>query len=1062
MKRLLTILLVIVAIIIIVPVALFYLTPSATISNVVANHVREATGRELRIDGPIERSLLPNLRIEASAVSLSNADWAAEPEMFAADGVVLAVDLFSAATGDLVVQELALTRPRIALEVSADGRRSWEDGMVSGPAPENAPVTLQGDGAAAAETEFQDLAVSLLGAAIEDGSLTYTDAVTGQQLVMEDIQLDAALPQLSEPFTAEGSATVNGRVATLTARLDNLAAYASGAPMDTQAEFSADGAAFSFNGVLADNGPDAPPRVDGRLAASLDGDAEKTAWLRTAFPPELAPLGAAELSGDIAIAPEGVDVDLSGAADYNGQSTALAVAATAGAGWAEGGAPADVDISVRNTLVDAGYAGLAGVAADQSALIDGELRASVRNAAALGAWATPLFPADAPDLSAIGAFEIAGPIKIAPDAVDVNVTGSAVVDGLDTDIVVQAAAGEGWRTGAAPADVDFSVTNAIVDAGYAGRVGMQGPGAPPLLDGTWRAKIPDVQALLRAGASRGVAPEALGGLAKLDAVDLEGAARINEAGASATVTGAVGYDGRLATLEAAVEGGADWMQGGVTQTALAARSEGLFEFDWTGQVELADMEPRRVAGDVSFATTDLRGLSAWTGAPPIDAPAGTLESLSVSTGVDFDPTRLVLSGLDAMVDEAGLTGDVTVATDGPRPKVTATLVAGDLDLRPFTGGSGGSSGATSGGGSSSGSSSGAASSGGGGSADPAGPGWSETPFELGVMRLVDADLDLTAEGVSTNVLRVNRTRMTILLDDGRLQTRIAEMALYGGQAQGVAVADGRNGLAIDIDVDVSGVQLRPLLIDTSQIDWLEGTGAFDLDIEGAGVSMARLTRSLGGSAAMRLTNGAIIGYNLAALVRNITSLGQSGGETPRTDFAEMGGTFSIQEGVAYNNDFLLQGPLVRMTGEGSIDIGSQTLNYLLRPKAVATLEGQGGARDLAGLTFPLRVTGYWGDPSITPDLSLDALDVESFIADPGAATQQLEALGALAESGDLADAVRDLTGGGDIGEAIESLTGGDGNVEDAIGGALESLTGGGDDESGGGGLGGALRGVFGN
>jgi AsmA protein len=77
----------------------------------------------------------------------------------------------------------------------------------------------------------------------------------------------------------------------------------------------------------------------------------------------------------------------------------------------------------------------------------------------------------------------------------------------------------------------------------------------------------------------------------------------------------------------------------------------------------------------------------------------------------------------------------------------------------------------------------------------------------------------------------------------------------------------------------------------------------------------------------------------------------------------------IKDGVAANKDLKLLGPFVRMDGAGLIDIGRQSMDYRVAPRAVASAEGQGGKQDLAGLGIPFRIKGPWRKLSYEPDLS---------------------------------------------------------------------------------------------
>jgi len=75
-----------------------------------------------------------------------------------------------------------------------------------------------------------------------------------------------------------------------------------------------------------------------------------------------------------------------------------------------------------------------------------------------------------------------------------------------------------------------------------------------------------------------------------------------------------------------------------------------------------------------------------------------------------------------------------------------------------------------------------------------------------------------------------------------------------------------------------------------------------------------------------------------------------------------------------------------MTGAGTVDLPVKRLNLRVDPRLVASLEGQGGKQDLAGLGVPVMISGPWGTPKIYPD-------IKGILENPTAAYEQLRQLG---------------------------------------------------------------------
>src|SRR3546814_18743710 len=76
-----------------------------------------------------------------------------------------------------------------------------------------------------------------------------------------------------------------------------------------------------------------------------------------------------------------------------------------------------------------------------------------------------------------------------------------------------------------------------------------------------------------------------------------------------------------------------------------------------------------------------------------------------------------------------------------------------------------------------------------------------------------------------------------------------------------------------------------------------------------------------------------------------------------------------------------------MTGEGQIPLPPRTVDYVVKPKLVGSIEGQGGASELAGVTVPIKVSGPWSDISYKPDLEGMPKDQ---VKDPAAVLEKLE------------------------------------------------------------------------
>ena len=86
----------------------------------------EKTGRELTIKGNMAVKLgWPRPRLRAEGVTFANPPWAGDRQMIAADAVEITIDLSELLGRNIVLPEVRLEHPVIALEKSVDGRKNW-------------------------------------------------------------------------------------------------------------------------------------------------------------------------------------------------------------------------------------------------------------------------------------------------------------------------------------------------------------------------------------------------------------------------------------------------------------------------------------------------------------------------------------------------------------------------------------------------------------------------------------------------------------------------------------------------------------------------------------------------------------------------------------------------------------------------------------------------------------------------------------------------------------------------------------------------------------------------
>jgi AsmA protein len=213
--------------------------------------------------------------------------------------------------------------------------------------------------------------------------------------------------------------------------------------------------------------------------------------------------------------------------------------------------------------------------------------------------------------------------------------------------------------------------------------------------------------------------------------------------------------------------------------------------------------------------------------------------------------------------------------------------------------------------------------------------------------------------------------LTMKAKNGVMRLDPFSMNLYGGGLSGNVILDVRKDTPrIQTAHRLEKVQAGPLLKDLGYTDRLEGVLNFTGDFALRGTEPERIKQTLNGSGEFAFTDGAIVGFDIAQMVRNVGSaLGLSEKQKARTEFSEFTGNFTITNGLIDNPVAYLGSPLVRVTGKGKVDLPKETINYRIEPKFVGTLEGQGDTGLRSGLMVPIVISGTFDEPKFRPDLS---------------------------------------------------------------------------------------------
>ncbi len=208
----------------------------------IVAEVKQATGRDLAIAGPIRLSLLPLPVVTLDGVSFANPAGAKDPNMAEVKSVAVWLSLPALLTGTLAASEVTLVAARVNLEIDAAGQPNW---AFAPSADANGPLPV---------TRFR----------VEGGTLSFSDARTGLSVSADRLDLSASATSMTGPIALAGNGSVDDAPLKFTVSLGARTA----AGHDVDLALDAGGGRLAFKGTASELGPDA--RLSGTVSASAE------------------------------------------------------------------------------------------------------------------------------------------------------------------------------------------------------------------------------------------------------------------------------------------------------------------------------------------------------------------------------------------------------------------------------------------------------------------------------------------------------------------------------------------------------------------------------------------------------------------------------------------------------------------------------------------------------------------------------------------------------------------------------------------------------------------------
>ena len=224
-------------------------------------------------------------------------------------------------------------------------------------------------------------------------------------------------------------------------------------------------------------------------------------------------------------------------------------------------------------------------------------------------------------------------------------------------------------------------------------------------------------------------------------------------------------------------------------------------------------------------------------------------------------------------------------------------------------------------------------------------------------RQIQLTLDIGT--LESSGLQIQNFHSTLHLDADKLEAQTIKMQMYEGSAEGSAVLHQGSRPKWEAALQFSNIQIKPLLQDAFRFNHLSGRGNASFRIGAEGLNRSEWHTTLAGQGKIVLDNGAWQGINLGKLLNKPDNLPARNliryNAESSTPFRHFSIEAAVENGIGTTPRLSLQSDSLNLSGQGSFDIRTATLNY-----AVLASAGQ-------DLWLPLKINGSISRPNFALD-----------------------------------------------------------------------------------------------
>ena len=904
----------------------------------IAASVKESTGRDLTINGDIEVSIFPDIEFSLTDIHLSNGSGMSGADMMSIESVAGKIGLMPLLKKRVVIESFIIQKPALHLEVNKSGKPNWifETSAPKPPTPVEKPTESSG------ELPVSDL---ILGdVRVEQGVISHFDATVGKKIKAQDISLKVILKNLGSPLSLALRMLLNKEPINIDLFFDSPSNILAGSPSKLKAELTSKWVSTGYEGGVQKK---PVPGLNGVYHLDIPSVGKLAKWLGSPLGPsnpdpgklnvlaKFASDGAKVALKEASIEGKGLKADAVGSFDGSSDIAKIALNIKSGVLDIDRYLPpqtkekkqkngfkkkessqssGDIFETLSDKTID--LSGLKKAEADVGIAIDGvkAMGFEIGKINFTTILKKGVLTSSLKELQLYGG-NVKGNVMLdgSGSALALN-AGVNIVD-VKVDRLAKAATGDTPVTGVA-----------------SGSLKVTGNGTSPkkIAESLKGGIVFDLGGVDIKDAPTG----AISGIKiNLDLPGLE---------SSPTLKSSVVYNKKQVALDLSLDPVKKVLSGNPFAVKLAVLSK-LVKAGYEGNVQQQPVPG--LDGTFNLNVPSVAKLASWVGSP-LDKSQPDPGLLKVNATFATDGVKATLK--KATIEGKALKVRATGSFDGgsKTPFLSAKLDVDKANLNAYI-----PKGKT--------------------KAKKKAPvkkptkqpaGWSDEPIDLSGISKANGDIHIVINHLSYGQLSIPAGSIKAVINNGVVKASIKELKISKGSINATTTLDASSPAAnLNYKASIAGVEARPVLKTLAENDSLSGKTHFNITGSAKGRSQKELVNSLNGNGMFKFLDGAIHGINLAAELRKAKTLGFSSKakKIQKTDFAELGGSFKIINGVFENQDFKMLAPLIRLKGDGKVPLPSQSIDYNVTAKLVSSLKGQGGSDGIFGLQIPIKISGPW-------------------------------------------------------------------------------------------------------